>query len=89
MISTARISPQDYEKFEGIYNKYAPKLFGFIRRYAETKEQAEQYLQKIFEQVAKDLSYFELNTEKKLLNRVLLICKPLLKSKQSNYSTAI
>lgn len=85
-----RFHTEDYAKFEGIYNKYAPKLFGFITQYTHTKEHAELYMEKVFAQVARDLNYYDLNTENKLLNTVLLICKPILKPKKlKNYSIAI
>lgn len=72
---------------------YAPKLFGFIRLYSETKEQAEQYLEKVFLQAFKDINYFDSNAEKKLLNIVLLACKSAIKLKCNRntkpYSSAI
>lgn len=85
-----RFSTEDCSKFERIYNTYAPKLFGFISQYTHTKEHAELYMEKVFAQVATDINYFDLDTEKKLLNTLLLICKPLLHASRSkNYSIAI
>jgi len=83
-------SSEDYGKFERIYTTYAPKLLGFISLYAHTKEHAEVYLEKVFVQVARDINYFDLNTERKLLNILLLICKPIFEGRESkNYSIAI
>lgn len=79
-----RLSNDDYAKVERLYDDYAPKIFGFITTYSQTKEEAEHYMEKVFEQVALDINYFDHNPERKLLNTVLSICKPLLK-KSNNY----
>jgi DNA-directed RNA polymerase specialized sigma24 family protein len=79
-------SKDDYAKFERLYNQYAPKIFGFIKNYSETKEEAEQYMEKVFEEVAHDIDYFNLNSERKILKTALLICKPILK-KSNAYLT--
>lgn len=83
---THSIEKEEYTKFEYLYDTYAPKLYGFIKTYTRTKEEADQYMEKVFLQVCRDLNYFDSNAEKKLLNIVLLICRPLLK-KSNTYST--
>ncbi len=79
-------SREDYARFKKLYNTYAPKVYGFISKYAETKELSEQYMEKVFHQVWRDINYFNGNAEKKLMHIVLLVCKPVLKLKSNKNS---
>jgi len=80
---------ENYLKFENLYNTFAPKIFGFIMGYTETKEQSEMYMEKIFQQVWRDINYFDSNAEQKLVSIALLICKPAIKSKRQKHQMAI
>lgn len=85
-----RISERDYIKFDQLYNRHSSKIFGFLKKYCETKEEAEQYLEKVFLQVALDINLLDSNTEKRLLAIVLTICRPLFKVVRSKkYSMAL
>gem|GEM_PF-7052886 len=74
------ISPYYHTKFEKLYERYAPKMLGFIRKYTETNEQADDYLAAIFYKVWADIQDFDIQPEKKILNLVLRTCRPILKN---------
>ncbi|MGI8583723.1 MAG: RNA polymerase sigma factor [Chitinophagaceae bacterium] len=67
----------DYEAFELLYDKYAPKAYGFIVKHTNSKEQAEEFLTKVFLKVWDDIKTFDKDAEKKIQQIVLLVCKPL------------
>jgi len=68
-----------YTVFEELYDKHSPKAFGFIIHHADTKEQAEEYLEKVFLKVWENIKSFDDNADKKMQQIVLVICKPLYK----------
>lgn len=73
-----------YESFEVLYDKYAPKAFGFITKYTHTKEEAEEFLKHVFLKAWEDdIKIVDEHSEKKILNILLSICKPLYKNKAS------
>ncbi len=71
----------DYENFELLYDKYAPKAFGFITQYADTKEEAEEFLKNVFLKAWDDIKTFDEHSEKKIVRILLSECKPLYKNK--------
>ena len=71
----------DRTNFECLYDKYAPKAFGFITKHTDTKEQAEEYMMSVFLKVWEDIKTFDNNAEKKIQQIVLMICKPIYKNK--------
>lgn len=81
-----QVSHADFAKFQRLYDMYAPKLLGFITKYTDTKQQAEEYLEKVFLCACKDINSFDCNAEKKLLHIVLIVCKPVIKFKSNKFS---
>ncbi len=73
----------DYEAFELLYDKYAPKVFGFIVKHTNSKEQAEEFLTKVFLKVWDDIKSFTVHPEKNILRILLSVCKPLLHVKRN------
>lgn len=71
----------DRTNFEWLYDKYAPKAFGFITQHADTKEQAEEYMMNVFLKVWENIKTFDIDAEKKIQQIVLMICKPIFKNK--------
>ena len=71
-------------KFEQLYDRYSPKIFGFIRQYSASKEEAEEYLINVFCNVHKEINNLEVNDERSIQRIVLLTCKTIFKSQQSN-----
>jgi hypothetical protein len=55
-------------------------MLGFIRKYSETNEQADDYLALIFCKVWAEINDFDNQPEKKILKLVLSTCKPILKT---------
>ena len=85
IISTQIIQDQspayDYKVFESLYDTYAPKAFGFIAQYTDTKEEAEVFLKDVFLKAWGDIKNFDEHTEKKIMGILLSVCKPLYKNK--------
>ncbi len=71
-------SNDKYKAFELLYDKYSPKMFGFILQHT-TKKKAEEFLINIFLKIWNDIKSFESNTEEKILALLLLECRPILK----------
>lgn len=78
------ISNENYIKFENLYNTYASKVYGFLNRYTECKEQKDLLMEEIFYRVWKDINSFGVDTEKRLLSIVLFMCRRVLKSSEMN-----
>ena len=74
-------SVNDRNNFEWLYDKFAPKAYGFITRQTDSKEQAEEYLTNVFLKVWEDIKSFDDDAEKKIQQIVLMICKPLYKQR--------
>ncbi len=72
----------DYEAFELFYDKYAPKVFGFIVKHTNSKEQAEEFLTNVFLKVWDDKA-FSVHPEKNILRILLSVCKPILHVKRN------
>ncbi len=72
----------DFDRFELLYDTYAPKIFGFILKYADTKDIAQDYLSRVFLKIWSDIKNFEANTEAKIMVILLAICKPLYKTEK-------
>ncbi len=71
----------NHEAFELLYDKYAPKAFGFIKQYTNNKEEAEGFLIDVFLRAWDDIKTFDEHTEKKIMKILLSVCKPLYKNK--------
>ncbi|MEP6617214.1 MAG: sigma factor [Ginsengibacter sp.] len=69
-------------RIEFLYDQYSPKVFGFISQYTDSKELAEQFLINVFLKVWEDIENFDVNPDKKIQQIVLLLSKPICKSKQ-------
>ena len=54
---------------------------GFITPLVDTKEQAEDILTKVFIKIWNDLKEFEKHAEQKILAAILIICRPMIKSR--------
>lgn len=61
--------------FESLYNKYSPKVYGFLIKQSHSNEQAEELLIKVFLKVWDQITTFTENEEKKIIIIVLSICK--------------
>jgi hypothetical protein len=72
-----------YKTFELLYDKYAPKALGFITRYTNTKEQAEELLVNVFLEVWNEINKYEDCSEKIILKILLIKCRPLFKMSNS------
>ena len=83
MFQTIWLSSSDKGKFKFLYDTYAPKILGFLRRRSETKEGADETLIEIFTEVSLNLTHFDTNAEKKILHLLLTICKSSLTPKHS------
>ncbi len=68
-----------HKNFELLYDKYAPKAFGFIVRHTKDKQKAEEYLTDVFLKVWHEIETLEENTEKKFMKILLMTCKPIYK----------
>lgn len=66
----------DHTYFEWLYDKYAPKACCFITKHTGTKEQAEEFMMNVFLKVWADIKTFDKDTDKKLQQIVLMVCKP-------------
>jgi len=77
------IQSEDHDRihFELLYDKYAPKVFGFIIELTKTKEQAEELLINIFLRIWYEIKSFGEDPEKKIMRIILLECKPIYKNK--------
>lgn len=71
----------DETTFELLYDKYAANAFGFIMRYADTREQAEEFLMMAFLKVWENIKNFDEDEEKKIMTILLLVCKPIYKNR--------
>jgi DNA-directed RNA polymerase specialized sigma24 family protein len=71
-------------EFEKVYDKYSPKIYGFISQYTSSKKQAEEYLINVFIKLHTELEHLDINDERTIQRIVFLICKPLLKLHQTN-----
>ncbi len=71
----------DRTNFEWLYDTYSPKVFGFVTKHSDTKEQAEEYLMNVFLKVWENIKIFDNEAEKKILQIVLMVCKPIYKNK--------
>ena len=70
-----------YQVFEMLYDKYSPKVFGFISQYADSKQEAEEYLVQVFLRLWNDIAVFDDAIENRILYIVLIVCKPIYKNK--------
>ena len=71
-------------KFEQLYDRYSPKIFGFIRQYSSSKEEAEEYLINVFCNVHNEIHNLDVNDERSIQRIVLLTCKSLFKTPKNN-----
>ncbi|MEO7294349.1 MAG: hypothetical protein ABIW34_14670 [Ginsengibacter sp.] len=78
----SREAVQNLITFELLYDKYAPRAFGFITGYTDTKEQAEKFMTDVFLNVWADIKTFEKDPEKKIQHILLMVCKPIFKKNQ-------
>ena len=84
-LTTSNIKPgqstdNHHKTFELLYDKFAPKAFGFIVRHTKDKQKAEEYLTNVFLKVWQEIETFGENTEKKFLKILLMTCKPIYKN---------
>lgn len=78
-----QIANNDYKSFELLYDKYAPKAYGFITQYADTKEEADEFLKNVFLRAWDNIKTFDEHPEKKFVGILLSECRPLYKNKRS------
>ena len=71
----------DLTNFERLYDMYAPKALGFISKHTNSKEEAEEFMTKIFLRVWQDIKTFEKDADKKIQRIVLMLCRPLYDNK--------
>ena len=71
----------DLRVFEKLYDKFSPKIFGFISQYADSKQEAEEYLVKVFLRIWNDITELDDTTENRILYIVLIVCRPIYKNK--------
>lgn len=73
----------NFKTFESIYDQYAPKVFGFITRYTNTKHQAEELLANIFLEVWEEIKKGNEWSEKIIIKILLVKCRPLFKKQNT------
>jgi len=61
--------------FEELYNRYSPKMYGFLFKKVNSKEEAEQLLMDVFLRIWENIDDFKDNPEKKILKEILLISR--------------
>jgi len=61
--------------FEELYNRYSPKMYGFLLNKVNSKEVAEQLLMDVFLRIWENIDDFKDNPEKKILKEILLISR--------------
>lgn len=83
MFQTISLSSSNKAKFKFLYDTYAPKVLGFLRGHAETREKADETFIEIFTKVSLNLTHFDTNAEKKILHLLLTICKSSLTTKHT------
>jgi len=79
--STEKRDVSDITTFERLYDSYAPQAFGFITTFADTKEQAEEYMTTVFLKVWDQIKTFDENADRKIQAILLMVCKPIFKNK--------
>jgi len=72
----------DRTHFEWLYDNYAPRAYGFITQFTDTKEHAEEVMTTVFLKVWAEIKSFDENADRKIQTILLLVCKPILKNKQ-------
>ncbi len=73
-----------YQKFEILYDKHAPKAYGFIMKYVNSKEKAEEVLINVFVKIWDEIKDCSLDDEKKIISSLLTACRPIYKNKVHN-----
>ena len=79
----SNIINHDYQTFEFLYNQYAPKALGFITQHSDNKDEAEEYLINVFQNVWNEIKTVDEHTEKKIIKILLMTCKPIYKNRKS------
>jgi RNA polymerase sigma-70 factor (ECF subfamily) len=63
------------DHFEELYNRYSPKIYGFLLKKVNSKEEAEQLLMDIFLRIWENIDDFKKDPEKRILKEILLISR--------------
>jgi DNA-directed RNA polymerase specialized sigma24 family protein len=61
--------------FENLYNRYSPKMYGFLLKKVSTKEVAEQLLMDVFLRIWENIDDYKKDPEKKVLREILIISR--------------
>jgi DNA-directed RNA polymerase specialized sigma24 family protein len=72
--------------FELLYATYAPKVLGFVKNFANSKEQADDFLIEVFTRAGKEIKDYDNNAEKKILKIVLTVYRASQKLNSLNSS---
>lgn len=60
-----------------LYDKYAPKMYGFILPRTKSKREAEELLTIIFLKIWDDIENFEIDPDKKIAKLVIIMSRHL------------
>lgn len=78
-LSTLSLEKSDisfyHRRFENLYDKYSPKVNGFLISQTDSKEQAEELLINVFLKVWAEIRTFKETDEKKIIIILLSIVK--------------
>ena len=73
--------------FDFLYTTYAPKVLGFVKNFAQSKEQADEFLIDVFTRAGKEIKDCDNNAEKKILQIVLMVYRTSKKYNKFNSSS--
>ena len=68
-----------YCSFEILYDKYSPKIYGYLIKNTNSKQQADELLVNIFLTFWDNFETIDKDSDKQMMKIFLQICKPLYK----------